>query len=232
MGYLARVFEQTEEENRRVILATLPAERGGRLLDIGTHDGAFTERVAARVGAERSEGIELLAQHAAAARQRGIEVTAADTDEGLPYEDGRFRTVHANQVLEHVRRTDVFLREIRRVLSPDDGLACISTNNLSSWHNVASLALGFQPSPMHVSDEVVVGNPLNPIDGDTHEDLGRTHLRIFTARALGGLCAHHGLRTVWLGASGYYPLPPALGRRLARLDPRHGAFLVGLFARG
>ena len=39
------------------------------------------------------------------------------------------------------------------------GLACLSTNNLASWHNIVSLGLGYQPTPMHVSEKVVVGNP-------------------------------------------------------------------------
>ncbi|MGI8946187.1 MAG: class I SAM-dependent methyltransferase [Thermoleophilaceae bacterium] len=230
MGYLDRVLRLAEAENRRAILDALPDGRGGVLLDIGTHDGAFTERVAERVGAERAEGVELLEQHAERARERGIVVTVADTDAGLPYEDGRFAVVHANQVIEHVRRTDTLLSEVRRVLAPD-GIACLSTNNLASWHNVLSLALGHQPMPMHVSDEVIVGNALNPADGAAHEDIGRAHLRLFTGRALRDLCAHHGLRTVSLRTSGYYPLPPRAARVAARLDVRHGAFLIVLLAR-
>ena len=52
----------------------LPAGRGGALLDIGTHKGEFTARVAERVGATESPGIELIEEHADAARARGIEV--------------------------------------------------------------------------------------------------------------------------------------------------------------
>jgi SAM-dependent methyltransferase len=138
--------------------------------------------------------------------------------------------VHANQVIEHVRRTDRFLGEIHRVLEPG-GIACISTNNLASWHNILSLALGYQPPPSHVSDEVIVGNPLNPEDGWEHEDIGRTHLRLFTARSLCELCEHHGLEVLSMDTNGYYPLPPLLARLATRIDPRHGAFLVGVFRR-
>ena len=228
MGYLYRVFRATEEENRRAIIATLEPRAGARLLDLGTHRGEFTMRVAERLGAASVTGIELLEQHAEVARGRGIDVRRADLDNGLPFEDAAFDVVHANQVIEHVRRTDTVLREIRRVLAPD-GLACVSTNNLSSWHNVFSLALGLQPMPMHVSDETIVGNPLNPLDGLPHTDIGRTHLRLFTGRALTELCERHGLEQVLLRSAGYYPLPPLIGRLAARVDPTHGAFLVGLF---
>ena len=230
MSRLERLFRATEEENRRAVLRMLPAGRGGALLDIGTHRGAFTARVAERLRAESVTGIELIEEHAVAARARGFDVVCANVDDGLPFDDERFDTVHANQVIEHVRRTDRFLSEIRRVLAPD-GIACLSTNNLSSWHNIASLVLGFQPPPAHVSDEVIVGNPLDPLDGQTHEDHGRTHLRLFTARALEELCRHHGLQPIALRTVGYYPLPPAVARPLARVDPLHGAFLTGVFGR-
>ena len=222
------MFRATEEENRRAILSALEPRAGVRLLDLGTDDGKFTVRVAERLGAASVSGVELIEEHAAVARGRGIDVRRADLDQGLPFDDGAFDVVHANQVIEHVRRTDTFLRETRRVLAPG-GLACISTNNLSSWHNVFCLALGLQPMPMHVSDETILGNPLNPLDGRPHADIGRTHLRLFTGRALTELCGRHGLEVLSLRSAGYYPLPPLVARPAARLDPTHGAFLIGLF---
>lgn len=224
-GFLTRVFRETEEANRRAILAALPAGAGGALLDIGCHQGDFTVRVAERLRAAAVSGVELLAQHAAVARARGIDVAEADLEAGLPYPDLTFDFVTANQVIEHLRGTDVLLREIARVLRPD-GIAVVSTNNMSSWHNVVSLAFGLQPNPMHVSDEIIVGNPLNPENGLAHEDIGRSHMRLFTGRALSELAAHHGLRTIALETVGYYPLPPRIARWATRVDRRHGAFLV------
>ena len=228
MSYLYRVFRATEEENRRAILAALEPRPGARLLDLGTHRGEFTMRVAQRLGATSVCGVELIEKHAGVARDRGIDARRADLDDGLPFEDGAFDVVHANQVIEHVRRTDAFLRETRRVLAPG-GLACISTNNLSSWHNIFSLTLGLQPMPMHVSDETILGNPLNPLHDQPHTDIGRTHLRLFTGRALTELCARHGLELLSRRSAGDYPRPPLVARPVARLDPTHGAFLVGLF---
>jgi SAM-dependent methyltransferase len=229
-GYLPRVFHATEEENRRAILRSLPRSRGGSMLDIGTHVGDFTMRVAERLGSKDVYGVELIEKHAAEARRRGIKVEVSDIEKGLPFPDRKFDVVHANQVIEHLRDTDLFVTEIRRVLKPG-GIACISTNNLSSWHNIASLMFGYQPFPMHVSDALIVGNPLNPEHGQPHEDAGRIHVRIFTGRALGELCAHHGLAPVRVRSAGYYPLPVPLARVAARVDPKHGAFLVGLFRR-
>jgi SAM-dependent methyltransferase len=216
--YLEQVFRATEEENRQAILSMLPAGTGGRLLDLGTHTGFFTARVAARLGAEETVGVELIRDHADRARERGIEVIEADLDAGLPLEDESFDFVHANQVIEHVRRTDQFLRELRRVLKPG-GVTCISTNNLASWHNVFSLAVGYQPTPVHVSDEVILGNPLNPLHGQDHEDIGQTHLRLFTARGLVELCAHHGLERTHGPPPRRLPdraVPPAAGQRRVR----------------
>ena len=228
MGYLSRVFCASEEANRRAILESLPVRNSGSLLDLGTHRGDFTVRLAKHLKAERVAGVELIERHAAVARSRGINVAVADLDDGLPFPSQSFEVVTANQVIEHVRRTDVLLREMRRVLKPD-GLACISTNNLSSWHNVIALGLGMQPTPMHVSDEVIVGNPLNPEHRRGHRDLGRTHLRLFTGRALAELAGYHGLAMEQLRTVGYYPLPPVLARVATRVDPLHGAFMIGLF---
>jgi SAM-dependent methyltransferase len=225
VGLLQDIYEATDEENRRAILAMAEPRLGGRLLDLGCGDGAMTERVSRRVGAAETHGVERVEVLAAEARRRGIEVAMADLGQPLPYESASFDVIHSNQVIEHLPGTDAFMREIRRLLRPD-GYAIVSTNNLASWHNVLSLAVGWQPAPCHVSDVVVLGNPANFAEGNASPTLGQTHLRVFTAPALAGLAAHHGLRADRLEAAGYYPLPPALGRRLARWDRRHAAFLV------
>ena len=225
---LHRVFRDTEEANRQAFLAALPTPIPGPMLDIGPHTGELTMEIARRVGIHDVHGVELIADHIPAARKRGVQVVHGDVDRGLPFADDMFGLVVANQVIEHVRRTDTFLREVRRVLKPD-GLVCISTNNLSSWHNVVSLALGMQPTPMHVSDEIIVGTPMNPEAGLAHEDLGRTHLRLFTRRALVDLARYHGLEALSAETVGFYPFPPKIAERLVRIDQGHGAFVVCVF---
>lgn len=229
-SYLARVFRASEAENRRAILRLLPEAHGGTLLDVGTGNGRFATEVGERLGARQILGVELLDKYAHAATARGIEVAVANLEQGIPFADGCADTVHGNQIIEHLRNTDRFLAEIRRVLRPG-GIACLSTNNLASWHNVLSLAAGLQPASAHVSDERIVGNPLNPEQGLPHVDRGRVHVRLFTGRALTEAAELHGLEPLKLRTSGYYPLPPLLARAAVRADPLHGAFLIALFRR-
>jgi SAM-dependent methyltransferase len=225
MKYLERIFYATEDENRRAILAAMPRRPGGRLLDLGCGDGAWTMGVARHVGAGDILGVEFVEDFAQLAREAGVDAVVADLGGRLPYDDASIDVVHSNQVIEHLPRTDNFLREIARILAPE-GYAVVSTNNLSSWHNIVSLSLGWQPTPCHVSDEAILGNPATFNEGVEALTPGQTHLRVFTGRALAELAALHGLSVDYKGAAGYYPFPATLARGLARVDPIHGAFLI------
>jgi len=224
MTYRERVFKATEEENRTVILSVAEPRPGGTLLDLGCGNGSLTARVAERVGATRMVGVELEKPWIEEAKRRGVEVEEADLTQRLPFGDDAFDVVHSNQVIEHLASTDHFMREIARVLKPG-GYAIVSTNNLASWHNVASLVLGYQPPPCHVSDDTLIGNPANFVEGNEGAG-GQMHLRIFTGPALAALATHHGLHVEVALTAGFYPLPPRLARVATRIDPRHGAFLV------
>jgi SAM-dependent methyltransferase len=221
---LQQLFLDTEEENRRVILDALPQRPGATLVDLGCGDGELTVRAGARVGAGRLAGIETAPTLIPEARRRGVEVIESDLGRPLPFADGEIDVVLSNQVIEHLNDTDLFMREIARVLAPG-GCAVVSTNNLASWHNVAALVAGWQPMPCHVSDEVTVGNPASFAEGFTGYAYPM-HRRIFTGRALAALARHHGLEVELDLAAGYYPLPPKAARVAARFDRRHGAFLV------
>lgn len=226
---LQRIFRSAEDENRRVILETMPRRPGSRFLDLGCGGGEWTLQVAEHVGAGDCNGVELIPQLADQARSRGIHVLETDLSHPLDgFADESFDVIHSNQVIEHLPGTDNFMHEIRRLLRPD-GYAVISTNNLSSWHNIFSLVVGWQPLPCNVSDWVNLGNPFNAYPDCEHGVAGQTHLRIFTGKALTALARYHGLRPVAERGAGYYPLPSRIGRRFAQVDRRHAAFLVHLY---
>jgi SAM-dependent methyltransferase len=222
--YLAATYTDAAELNRLTILQAVIAQTGGTVVDLGCGNGAFTASIGARAGADLLMGLEVEPEAVAQARAHGVEVLEADLAECLPFDSGSVDVVHSNQVIEHLADTDHFLAEIRRVLSPD-GYAIVSTNNLASWHNVASLVMGWQPPPCQVSNLVNVGNPLNFMEGDTGGWF-RQHLRLFTGRALLELAEFHGLRADLLQTAGFYPLPRRLARIATRVDAKHAAYLV------
>lgn len=196
----------------------------GQFLDVGCDDGERTRLFADAAGADAVHGVELMEDRAALARARGIEVTSADIEQGLPYEDGQFTAVVSNQVIEHLADTDRFVSEIARVLEPG-GYAVVSTENLASWHNVFALVLGWQPfSLSNVSaTRLGLGNPAAVHRGEAWEySSSWQHRTVFAHRGLIELFEAHGLAVEHVRGAGYYPLP----RRLARLDSRHAAFLT------
>lgn len=218
-----RAFEQAATNNLRNIVELIEPTSGA-LLDLGCDDGERTMVLAAAAGAEEIHGIELIEERAALARSRGIDVRSADVEQGLPYDDGRFAGVVSNQVIEHLSDTDLFVAEIARVLEPS-GYAVISTENLASWHNVFALLFGWQPfSLTNVSaTRMGLGNPLAVHRAEAWQyPSSWQHRRVFAYRGLLELFGAHGLAVEDVRGAGYYPLPS----RVARLDPRHAAFLT------
>jgi SAM-dependent methyltransferase len=223
-GLAARMFARAMGQNldnvERLAAGARPLES---LLDVGCDDGANTRRWAAAAGARDLHGVEVVAERAALAEGRGIEVARVDIMGGLPYDDGRFDLVVSNQVIEHVSDTDIFVAEIHRVLRPG-GLAVISTENLASWHNIASLLFGWQPFSLTnvTGRQLGIGNPLALHRGQ--EPIARSwqHQRVFAYRGLVELVEAHGFRVGSVLGAGYYPLPTGF----TRMDPRHAAFLT------
>ena len=208
-------------------LSTCPP--GGRLLDLGCDDGSLTCRFASAMKADDVHGVELAGDAADIARERGIAVTEADLNEPLPLEDGMFDVIVSNQVIEHLANTDMMVAEIKRLLRPG-GIAITSTENLASWHNVAALALGWQPFSLSnvTSRRSGLGNPLaihRAADADGRESW--QHVKVFSYRGLRELFESHALAVHAVLGAGYYPFAAKLGR----IDPRHAAFLTVVASR-
>ncbi len=159
-AFLKRQFDAAMDLNRRNILRCCPATVDS-LLDLGCDDGAWTMKVAQASQAREVRGIEIVEDRAKSARARGVSVRIANLATALPECSAAFDLVHANQVIEHVPDIDLFTAEVYRVLRPG-GTAIISTENASSWHNVFSVALGWQMfSLTNLSDRRLgIGNPL------------------------------------------------------------------------
>jgi methionine biosynthesis protein MetW len=198
-----------------------PSIGNSSLVDLGADDGELTERFAQVVGATEVHGVEIVQEQAQKAAGRGIVIVAADLNEPLPYDDETFDVVCSNQVIEHLANTDRFLTEMFRILKRG-GYAVVSTENLSSWHNIGALILGWQPFSLSNVSYRSLGNPLSLHRGETWPWPSWQHVRVFAYRGLRELFAAHSFDVETVLGAGYFPLSAGYGRR----DPRHAMFLT------
>ena len=194
---------------------------GAVVCDVGCWDGErfldYAPSGAKLIGLERNE------QAVAVARRNGIKAIPANIQEHWPLDDQSVDVMTSNQVIEHVTDTDHFTAEAFRILRPG-GVACVSTENLASWHNIAACFLGWQPfSITNVSSaQASIGNPLSNLRHLENLGVGWQHVRVFAYRGLIELFQAHGFVDVHIRGAGYYPLPSRFGA----WDPRHAAFIT------
>jgi SAM-dependent methyltransferase len=225
---MQRLWDDAESAYRAKILGTLPPNPSAVLLDVGCHDGAWTEQLRRKVGIPPSQvrGLEIAPDQAELARARGFDVRTGDLEAPWPFDDGSIDIVHANQVLEHVKRLDHLVQQLRRVLVPG-GVAVVCTENLASWHNLAALALGYQPfSAANISSLRPIGNPFALHAGEPPAEESWQHVHVITLTALRDLFGAHGFTIEASWGTGYHPFPGRVATRLATLDPRHAHFIA------
>jgi len=229
---LQGIWESSDADYRAKLLDALPSGPDLRLLDVGCYDGSFTQRLADRMGIPPAQvsGVEIVEERRAESRARGFDVREGDLEERWPFDDESFDVVHANQVIEHVKRLDHFVGEVRRLLRPD-GRAVICTENLASWHNIAALVLGYVPfSLTNVSALGPVGNPYALHVGDEDAEVeAMQHIHVLTHVGLAGIFEAHGFRIEREFGAGYYPLVGRVASRFAQRRPRHAHF-IGIVA--
>jgi len=85
-------------------------------LDLGCGSGELTKEIGKRVGSNELYGVEIAEKYAQLAESNGIKVYRADLNKPFPIESESFDLVCANQVIEHLHQTDLFIKEIYRIL--------------------------------------------------------------------------------------------------------------------
>jgi glycosyltransferase involved in cell wall biosynthesis len=153
-------FKPSSDSSHGKILTWLQEIPPSRILDLGCSAG-YLAGVARLLGHE-VVGIDL-AEHPGVRRRRD-DFVLTDIDKGIPEEVGEgFDAVIAADVVEHVRKPDFLLAEIKRVLKPG-GVVFASVPNFAHWYPRARAAAGL-------------------FDYDQRGILDGTHVRFFTRRS-------------------------------------------------
>jgi len=223
---LKKIHQAGDRTSRQVILDLLEPNVSCRLLDLGCDDGRFTLELGRKIGTSDLHGVDMVDESLQLCEAKRIKTYRANLNEPLPLDSESFDMVHANYIMEHVYNTDLFVKEIHRVLRRQ-GYTVISVPNLAAWHNILCLFLGWQPFPASLSDEIDIGNPLHGFYKTcATRSKYPSHQRIPTYRGLKELLLYHGFSTEKIAGAGYYPLWGMASRLVSRLDPRHSAYLI------
>ena len=203
-----------------------PANKA-RVLDVGCGTGELIIERVAKINKPEIYAVEIDQKFFKEAKNKGIKVTNANIEKGFPYKDNFFDIVSANQIIEHVVDVDFFMEEIYRVLKPK-GYLVLSTENLSSWHNIFALLLGWQAFSQHISLKKNIGNPLKLNINRSSKNYD-SHIKIFTPKGLKELIELYHFKITNFYGAGYYPFRGKLSKILSGLDSTHCAF-IGLKA--
>jgi ubiquinone/menaquinone biosynthesis C-methylase UbiE len=108
------------------------ATPGQRVLDLACGVGAMTARLKRAFPGIELIGVDLSKQQLAACRANHphLGVVCAN-GESIPFADATFDRVHCSWLLEHVRRPQAIVTEVRRVLKPEGVCQFIEVENSS-----------------------------------------------------------------------------------------------------
>jgi ubiquinone/menaquinone biosynthesis C-methylase UbiE len=214
--YLTKIYLDACAQNISNI-ATALALTGphSHLLDIGCWDGEWTAHFAKIAHAEKTFGIEPVTSPARTAKSRGISVFVTKADQKKwPLPDNSIDCIVSNQVVEHLTDMDKFFQEASRVLKTG-GVIITSTNNLSSFHNILAICMGW--APFDLSNSSVkssgIGNPFSLHKQETSsKDSTWIHKCIYTTKWLNDWQSLYRLQPVMTFGAGLYPFPASFGR--------------------
>lgn len=230
------IWMEAADRNRENILSLLEKNSNAKVADIGCGDGRVTIRYKTKIRSKEITGVDGVDGRLKAAKDRGIKIKIANLEGKWPFKNEELDVVISNQVIEHILDIDNFIEETYRILKPG-GYCVISTENLSSWHNIFALVLGFQDFSHTILKRKHVGNPLSIHHGEKTstwgaedcsgvDDSAFPHIKIVTYKSLAAIYKEFGFAFEAGRGSGYYPLFGFLSSLASKIDPYHSHFIT------
>ncbi len=229
------IWVEAQEKNIKNIIDLLERKPNAKVLDIGCGDGHLTIKFAKKIGTKNITGVDGVKEKILIAKKRGIKTATFNLEDKWPFQDNQFDVLVSNQVIEHILDLDNFISEARRILKLG-GYFVVSTENLSSWHNIFALSLGLQDFSHHLIKKSHVGNPLSlhvnektcSWSGEKNSGIDETsfpHIKIPTFISLRKIFEVYQFKYIGGKGSGYYPLFKHLSFLVSKIDPYHSHFI-------
>jgi len=181
LAFSSSAYEQKlgDDSSHHILKTWLSSRTHAEVLDLGCSDGLFAADI--RSMGHYVTGVDLQAHEGV--KDRVDHFVQADLDQGLPAElEGPYEVVLAADVLEHVRRPDLLLEQIRKVLAPG-GSVLVSVPNFAHWYPRLRVAFG-------------------RFDYDRRGILDSDHVRFFTKKSFERLATSAGFSIVRRAATG------------------------------
>lgn len=229
MSYISKMFDSWIQQDVDAAISLL--EKSDSMLDVGCGNGELTERFATTTTSRTVVGIDTIGTN------KNFSIIKADINRELPLQDASFDSVISHYSLEHAYNTGLFISETHRVLKPG-GYTVVATDNLSSWPNIFSLLLGFQPfSSTNGIGKRAIGNPFalraggydakdSPLDTEWRSSGEYAHNKVLAYRALLDAYTEYGFHIEKIIGIGYFPFTGRVSALLANIDTRHAHFLI------
>lgn len=209
--------------NVKRIIGMLDKRPNQIMLDLGCGEGNTTIELISALGIKDCIGVDIDKESLNKASKKGIVVLQCNLNTRIPLNDNSFDFIFSNQVIEHLINIDFYLSEIYRLLKPG-GYVIISTDNLSSWHNILSLIFGMQPFSDNISSIACIGNKFSIHRGKKSNPHG--HIKLFSPLGLKEIIQIHNMRIERFLGIGFYPFGGLLAHILEIIDPYHARFIT------